>query len=167
MRKACILAAAAILAGITACSPISDKTREMVDKPAPYTRVTMLDGTYVPLSSFRGRTVVLAFWGTWCSRSKGVLRDLSDYAKSHRRPDVEYIAVSIDRTDNFETLNNMINHQGLNNLQHAFSGNDVRDEAFLAFGLISVPTIIVIGPDGAVKGVGTDMDVVEEQLQRR
>ena len=165
MRKVLITLPLLLLPVLTGCSAISEKTLQMVNRPAPYTRITMLDGNYIPLSEFRGKTTVLAFWATWCSHSKKVMKELSDYALAHHRPDVAYVGISIDRNENFETVNNMAKFQGLNGVQHAFSGNDVHDETFIAFDVSHLPTIIVIGPNGVVKGVGTDLDVVREQLE--
>ena len=160
------LAAVAVLAALSfGCSSMSEQTEALIGKTAPYTRLTMIDGSYLPLSNFRGKTLVLAFWATYCSHSKGMINDLKEYVKNHNNPGVEYIAVSLDDALGFETLQNMIQLQGLDVLRHAYSGNEARDEAFLAFKLTSIPMIVVIGPDGEVKSIGRSVRVVRRNVE--
>ena len=163
MKK--IFLASLLFSLLTGCSTISDETLALVNKTAPAARVSFLDGDYVSLRQYRGKTVVLMFWATWCSRSKTLITELSDYARTHKNPNTEFIAVSIDRFDRLSTLKNMIYLQGLDGVKHAFSGNDVRDEAYVSFRMIAIPTIVIIGPDGVVKGVDNDLDIVKEYVR--
>ena len=58
----CLILASLAAAG---CSHTSEEALKLVNTKAPYTRVTMLDGSYIPLTRYRGRTLALLFWATW------------------------------------------------------------------------------------------------------
>lgn len=53
-----------------------------------------LDGKQVTLDQFRGKTVVIAFWSTWCSRCEEEMRFLRDTFGS--RSDVVVLLVNQD-----------------------------------------------------------------------
>ncbi len=50
---------------MVALGPLDDLT-VAIDEPAPDFALTNLDGETVRLSDFRGKTVVLNFWASWC-----------------------------------------------------------------------------------------------------
>ena len=134
----------------TGCSSLSPQTEALIGKPAPFTRLSLLDDEYVSLNRYRGKTLILIFWASWCSHSKSLMEDLNDYIHEHPNHRAEIIAVSVDKMDNLTKLRNMIYLQGYDKIKHAFSGNGTHDEAFLSFRLVSVPTVIVISPKGIV-----------------
>ncbi len=156
----------ALIFSFSSCSSLSPATEAMLGKQAPNTRFTMLeDGEYVSIRSFYGKTTVLVFWATWCSNSKAFMKDFSQFTREHQRSDVKYLAVSIDDPQDKQTLQNMVYLQGLDTMDHAYSGNAELDEAFLTFRLIAVPTIIILSPDGKVKDMGNSMSVVERNIK--
>jgi len=153
MPRMKLLLASLLFLLLTACAPTQGL--HLVGQPAPYTRLTMLDGRYVPLESFKGRTTVLVFWAEWCTSSSPVMRRLNEYAQTFRgREDVAFVAVSLDRAEDIGKVKERIMYQRLDGFQHAFSGNEGQDEAFMAFSGSTMPYILVIGPDGRV--VATD-----------
>jgi len=145
---------------LISCSSISNKTRNLVGKQVPNVHLSLLDGDFIPLRRFIGKPYVLFFWATWCSHSKGVINELNEYARRH--PNVDIYAVSIDHYEDLQTLKNMVYLQGLDNLKHAFSGDYIRDEAYLAFHAIAVPTLVVIAADGTIRGVGNNINIVKK-----
>jgi peroxiredoxin len=66
-------------------------------KPAAGFKLQNLDGKYVSLAEFRGRTLILAFWATWCVPCKGELEEFGIAFKKHKsNPKISFAAVSID-----------------------------------------------------------------------
>jgi peroxiredoxin len=78
----------------------NDRTREMVNKPAPEFALPSLDGRSISLAEYRGnKKVVVSYWATWrgpCRMELPVLR--SFYQRMHKADaDFEILAVSIDQ----------------------------------------------------------------------
>jgi thiol-disulfide isomerase/thioredoxin len=48
----------------------SDKLTSLIGKPAPPFLVKTLDGKEVSLSDYKGRTLIVNFWATWCGNCK-------------------------------------------------------------------------------------------------
>jgi peroxiredoxin len=64
---------------------------------APDFELPDLDGKLVKLSSFRGKTVVLNFWASWCDPCKEEMPSLGDLAKVlEKRDDIVLLTVSVD-----------------------------------------------------------------------
>lgn len=138
----------------------------MIGQPVPYTRLTMLDGTPRIIDEYRGKTVALMFWATWCPRSRRAIVRFNEFAASHRTPDNVFIAASIDKLEDEPVLKERIKELKLGSLSFAFSGNETYDEAFLTLSGNQVPYFVVIDPRGVVVYQGDDEDKVFEMMTR-
>jgi len=144
---------------------VSKSSSDLVGKMAPYTRVTMLDGTTVPTEDFQGKTVVLTFWASWCRRSPKVLEKLNHLARQYKnRDDLVFVTVSVDKQEDFEKAKERIEWSKLDTMQHAFSGNEVYDEAYMAYQEDSLPAVFLINPQGVIVFRSSGADEVEEYL---
>ena len=81
-------------------TPLTDEYSVVVEEavPAPNFTLKNLDGKNVSLSDFRGKWVVLDFWGSWCiwcvrgiPEMKNIYQELS--------PKVEFIGIDCGDTD--------------------------------------------------------------------
>src|SRR5690606_35612901 len=81
--------------------------KNLLGKQAPAVRFTMLDGSTVSLANLRGRTVVLVFWASWCSRSRRLIEDLNRLAGDIGN-NIIFLAVSIDKLEREEKLREFI-----------------------------------------------------------
>lgn len=113
---------------------------------APEFTLADLDGKAVTLSGFRGKTVLIVFWSTWCascSRELAFLRDnFSD------RPDVVVLLVNqdTDKTVGRERIAEMRAKLSL-----PFSVIvDSELELWDRFGIKALPTSVAVGKDGRV-----------------
>jgi thiol-disulfide isomerase/thioredoxin len=157
-----------LLVQAAACATVPKKAASLIGNPAPDARLMMLDGSETTLSAEQGRHVALLFWATWCRHSKGAIEDFEELARVYRRrSDVRFFAVSIDRNEDFDTLNSRIASQELKTLVHMFSGNDIFDEAYQKFFGELVPMFVLIDPRGVVRYVGTGVSGVEDILEER
>jgi len=150
---------------MTACA-LGSRSYEWGGKPAPYTKFTMLDGSSVALDELRGKNVVVIFWATTCGYARRVMERLNRYLQAHgREKNLEIIAVSVDKAEKLDDVRDRIRFDELYSMRHAFSGNDVQDEAYMAFDVGSLPAVFVISPRGIVLASGGSDHVVYEALR--
>lgn len=122
-------------------------------KPLPDLRVIMLDGDYATLSEIRGsKPMVLFFWASWCNSSRPFIVNLAEEIPNY--PGVKFVAVSVNKEADYETLSQFIKEQDLTKMEHIFSGNDYYDEAYQTLEVTSIPTAFVIDSSGQMIGEG-------------
>lgn len=110
----------------------------------PDFRLKNLDGEYMTLESFKGKYVLLDFWGTWCRWCiKGIPEMKEYYAKYRDR--IEF--VGIDCRDTEEAWREGVKKHELPWV-NLYNGHD--QEIVIEYGIQGYPTKIIVGPDGKV-----------------
>ncbi|MBN8548653.1 MAG: TlpA family protein disulfide reductase [Deltaproteobacteria bacterium] len=161
VRK-CFLALS--LTALCSCSS-SSTSSSLIGKPAPATRITMMSGEALPLDEFRGKTVVLTFWATWCSHSSQTLGEIGELSQRYaNRPDIVFLTVSVDKADDIEKVRTRLTDSRLAGTRNAFSGNAEYDEAFMSFRCNDLPRIFIINPLGIIIAEGSKADIVAQNL---
>lgn len=114
---------------------------------APEFTLPDIDGKAITLSAFRGKTVLIVFWSTWCSRCSEELVFLRDNF-GHQEKDVSVILVNQDseKTVPLERIVDMRNTLSLPFPVIVDSGLFLWEQ----FGINALPTTVVIGKDGRV-----------------
>lgn len=115
-------------------------------EPAPEFSLPDIDGNRVSLSRFRGKTVLIAFWSTWCSRCEEELSFLRD--RFGDRDDVAVLLVNQDseKTVSMNRISEIRKKLGLRFPIIVDSGLVLWDR----FGINALPTSLVIGKNGKV-----------------
>lgn len=116
---------------------------------APNFTLNDVDGKTYTLEQFRGKTVVIAFWSTWCSRCEDELSFLRDAFGN--RHDVAVLLVNQDSEKNV-SLNRIRKIQ--EKLGIAFP--ILLDEGLSLwenFGINALPTSVVVGKNGEIRFV--------------
>lgn len=111
---------------------------------APDFALRDLDGQTVSLADFRGQTVVVNFWATWCGPCRIEAPALARFAASH--PDIPVLGLATD---------------GPAAKVRATAQRIGADYPILladratadAYQVTTLPTTVVVGPDGEVRGV--------------
>lgn len=130
----------------------------------PNTRILLLDGNYISLNNLAdNKDLVVAFWAEWCAKSRKRVQALDEIAKAKR--DYQFIAISLDPESHFNKLQEFIKYKNLNNLIHAFSGNEGADEAFQSFRAklqsdASLPQLFVI-KNRKIVAFGNDVGIIQ------
>ena len=100
-----------------------------------------VEGRQVRLSDFKGKTVVLAFWATWCPPCKEELPVLQKI--SEERKDVVVLAVDDE--------NKAMVRDFLTDKQYSFTALlDHKRMLFKKFGVHFIPTVFVINDQGLI-----------------
>ena len=112
---------------------------------APDFVLTDLDGKTYTLKDFRGKTVVVDFWATWCPDCREEIDDLVRIHKEH--PEVEFLGISFD-TD-AEQLRKYTAEHGMDWLQLSEGFKKWKEtQVSEAYGVKWIPTKYVISPKG-------------------
>jgi peroxiredoxin len=118
-----------------------------VEKPAPDFLLRTLKGESVQLSQFKGKTILLNFWATWCEACKEEMPSMQRLYESMSSQGVEVIAVSIDRKNKDRVQDFVASHE-LTFPILLDQSQKVRKDYFI----LGLPTSYLIGPDFKLKG---------------
>ena len=117
---------------------------------APAVSGTTLAGARLSLSSYRGKVVVVNFWGSWCAPCRSEAPTLADLAEQYRSKGVQFVGVDI--RDSPASAEAFVQNFGISYP----SLNDPADEIALAFrGTVppaAIPSTLVIDPSGHIAG---------------
>jgi peroxiredoxin len=117
-----------------------------------------IEGHQVRLSDFRGKTVLLAFWATWCPPCKEELPMLQKIYEQYEDKDLVILTVDDEEP---ETIKDFLraNHYSFQALV------DNKRVAFREFAVHFIPTAIVINPDEIVTQVVTGWEGPQRLLE--
>jgi peroxiredoxin len=131
---------------------------QLTGKPAPDFDLESLDGRRVSLASYRGKTVAVTFWASWCGPCRMELPALARFYRQTHKPgsDFEILAISIDSTREAA--------QGAaNTLQVPFPVLlDLDSRLADAYHVDSIPTLFVVGNSGEVVWSNTGFSMTLE-----
>jgi len=115
---------------------------------APQVSVTTLDGKVLDLAQLHGKTILLDFWATWCGPCVAELPELKAvHAKYESRQDFLMVGVSLDADQ--QTLRDFLTKRGVVWPQ-VFGEEGGADKAAERFGVLGLPALFLIGPDGRI-----------------
>lgn len=148
--SACVLGLAIALLGCSRGADAPDASTSAqhdvasAHAAAPEFALPDLQGNTVTLASLRGKTVILDFWATWCPPCEFQLPVLSALSEAHRGDSVAVIGISVD-VEGPDVVRSYLE-------KHPVSYTILMGSEALArdFGAQGFPSLVVIGPDGAI-----------------
>jgi len=127
-------------------------TRESRGKPAPDFELKALDGDVVQLSDYRGKPVLLAFWGYGCASCHAEAPHLSQLAEEHAKEGLGVLAVNAWNDD--PAVVKKFVKRGRLKQRVLLEGEAVAQ----AYGALSVPTTLWIDRNGVVVDTESGFD---------
>ena len=121
-------------------------------KSAPEFSLPDISGHLVSLKNFRGKTVYLDFWGTWCQPCREELFPLQDLEKKFKDDtSVVFLSIGLEASSlenqTFEAWKQFITDNSLSGI-HLYADNQWDNEYVHQYGIQSVPTFMIIDANG-------------------
>ena len=136
-------------------------------RPLPdFAYPSLADSTVaIAAADLRGSTVLLDFWGTWCSPCVAGLPRLTDLYERYRADGFEIVSVAINDTP--ESVGAFRAERFPMPWQHAVHPEGGTVEAGKDLEFSAVPAYILVDPDGVVLLDETSLDELEATLVER
>jgi peroxiredoxin len=138
-------------AGVLVKNYITNVHASKVGAQAPDFTLKALDGEDITLSNFKGKYVLIDFWGSWCGpcrQSSPMLVELYDELKKHN-VDIEFIGIACSE-QNDENWIKAIEDDKLTWIQlndsHSEKGKSIQER----YAILGVPASILISPEGEI-----------------
>jgi cytochrome c biogenesis protein CcmG, thiol:disulfide interchange protein DsbE len=117
------------------------------NRTAPNFTVTdFTTGKKINLTDFRGKTVILNFWASWCVPCQTEAPLLSAYNANNNSSNV--VVIGIAAWDVASDSKTFLQQYDLNYL----NGPDSNGTIAIAYGVAGVPETFIVGPDGKLMG---------------
>lgn len=130
--------------------------------------LTDMSGKQVSLDSFKGKTVVLNFWATWCPPCRGEMPEFDELNKEFQKTG-EAVLLAVNLTDGKretpERVAEFLRETGYSMTVLL----DEKQEAASFFGVRYIPTTFILDKDGRLAGQiqgATTKDAVLELLRK-
>jgi thiol-disulfide isomerase/thioredoxin len=136
----------------------------LIGKPLPDVRFSTLDrSTGVALSRYAGRVLVIDFWASWCGTCYAPVDRMQEIARAHPewKDRVALLTATID-TD-LPKASRVVQAKGWKETAHLALSAEELD----ATGIVAVPAVIVLSPDGRVVAAGDSHSIaIEDEVAR-
>jgi peroxiredoxin len=118
---------------------------------APDFTATSLTGSTIKLSSYRGKTVVLNFWGSWCPPCRGEAPTLAVLSEQYRSKGVDFLGDDVGDTPTNALA--FLKSVGITYPSVNDPGYAVVQDFSQVTPVSDTPTTVVIDPTGHVVGM--------------
>lgn len=129
-------------------------------RPAPDISGVDLQGKKFSLSDYRGKYLLLAFWGSWCPHCAEIMPRIDQLITDpQKKPGWDMVGISID-TD-VKAVRNVLKEKDLH-FRNLADGKGWDSPAAQAYGVAATPTFIFIDPEGnIVAKPGTLWEIID------
>lgn len=115
--------------------------------PVPGGTFDTAEGAEADLASFRGKTILVNYWATWCGPCEREMPSLGALQKARGGDAFEVVAISIDSDEDVDYAKRRLTELGAANITFRHAPLDRGDIVYGAE-VQGFPTSILYGPDG-------------------
>ena len=109
-----------------------------------------LDGNVVDVNQFKGKTIFLNIWATWCGPCRVEMPSIQKLYEQVDNQKILFIMLAVDRSQDLKKVKDFVADKGYTFPVYTPSGNLPEQ---LQVG--SIPSTFVIGPDGKIESKET------------
>lgn len=106
-------------------------------------------GGKTSLTDLKGKYVYLDIWATWCAPCKAEIPFLKKLEKEYAGKNIEFVSISVDKPEAYETWKNMVAAEQLGGVQ-LYADNNFESQFILDYGINAIPRFILIDPAGNI-----------------
>ena len=132
-------------------------------KLAPDFEISDFDGQRHRLSDFRGKTVYVTFWASWCGPCRAELPDIEQLQAEH--PD-DLVVIAVNRAEPLGKargfLEDLTRSDGGTGVSFPVNGIDPDDTLYDKYRGIGMPVSVFIDSDGVVTQVHNGLILLEQ-----
>jgi thiol-disulfide isomerase/thioredoxin len=144
------------------------KTMLVLGQPAPYFKTVDLDGQTIELNRFKGKYLLIDFWGSWCGpcRKENPILEMV-YEKYKDKPfktasGIEFLSIALDGSP--EDVIRAMQHDGISWTNHILESNQFNGPVTKLFQVKQIPMKYLIGPDQIIMLANPDIAELDDFL---
>ncbi|GAA4234621.1 TlpA disulfide reductase family protein [Postechiella marina] len=104
-------------------------------------------GGLTSLNDLKGKYVYIDMWATWCGPCKAEIPHLKKIEKAYHGKNIEFVSISVDRKNAYDTWKKMVNEKELGGIQLWAK----EDKTFAdSYSVTGIPRFILIDPQGKI-----------------
>ncbi len=135
-----------------------------VGDPAPNFEFVDLNGRKQQLTDHRGKYVLLDFWASWCGPCVAKLGEVESLRQKYaERPGLSVVGVNLDQEP--QRAKELLAERPLP-WQHALLGDWSSTEVPKQFAVSSVPTYVLVSPDGQIAAQEYSLEAIAKHLDQ-
>lgn len=130
---------------------LTDDRRPEIGQPAPAFVLPSLSGKTISSDDFRGQTLVLNFWASWCPPCRAEMPDFQALWEE-RQPDNDLVVLAVDllAEDTFEAASGFVDEFGLT---FPVVTDTATSEVADRYGVRGLPATFFIDRDGILRRI--------------
>lgn len=106
-------------------------------------------GGKTSLKDLAGKYVYIDVWATWCGPCKAEIPALKEMEEKYAGDKLEFVSISIDKKDAYETWRKMVADKELGGVQ-LFADNDWSSQFVKDYMIKGIPRFIMVDPQGKI-----------------
>jgi thiol-disulfide isomerase/thioredoxin len=118
-------------------------------QPSPKFNYPDINGKNISLDDLKGKYVYVDVWATWCGPCKREIPFLKELDEQYKGKDLAIVSLSIDKMENKEKWQKMIQDQDLQGIQ-IMADKDWNSDFVTSYNITGIPRFILIDPQGNI-----------------